>query len=938
MPLAKKLAVIVPLLFVLYSPRAQRFGGNPPSIRWQQVNTPDARVIFPPGLDSQATRVANIISFLADADSTEQRRQKIDLVLQNQTTISNGYVGLGPFRSEFFLTPLQNSFALGSLPWADQLAIHEFRHVQQYNAFNVGLSRVLRIVFGQEGQALANNAAIPGWFFEGDAVYNETHVSRQGRGRLPFFYNDYRSLWQANRKYAWMKLRNGSYRDFVPDHYALGYLLVAYGREKYGEMIWKKITHDAAAFKGLFYPFQQAVKRYTGKDFVTFRNEALQYFKTRLHDEMKDTVINGRGDFTNYEYPAYTENNGMVFVKSGFKNVPAFYITANNRERRIRTKDVSLDNYFSYRNGRIVYASYRPDRRWGYRDYGELQILDIASGRQRRLTRNTKYFSPDISGDGKRIVAVQVDTRGRSSLHIIDAENGTILSALPNQEREWYTYPKFYGADTIISAVRDKSGQMTMAQTDIRTGITEYLFPFSFAVMGFPNLWRDTLYFSASLDEEDKLFAYSLKDKILLTPEPSAAGEGSGYYQPSVQGDAIVWTNFTANGFKLVKANKTLLHWRVADSNYFTRRLSDFGVTAMNSGKSNTLASIPYKQEVPLRYPKATGLLNFHSIQPYISDPEYSITWVSENILNTLQSQVSFTYHRNEGFKRIGFSGIYGALFPYISAGMDYTLDRRGRYRGQRIYWNEAEPSAGISVPLNMSRGRSFTNMNIGTRYTFNLASYKGAFKDTLGSISYSYLNNFFSFVNQDQKTRQQIYPRFAQTVALNFKTAVSHYKSAQFVADANLYFPGLLLSHSLVVNGAYLKKDKTRETNFSANFPFSRGYTSENLYEMLKWGVDYHFPLLYPDWGFASIIYLLRLRANLFYDQTRVHDFYSNGSLFKAGFASAGTEIYFDTKWWNAVPLTFGIRYSRLLDADLFGTPGRNRWDIILPVNLLQQ
>src|SRR6185295_13734080 len=161
--------------------------------------------------------------------------RKINLVLQNQTTISNAYVGLGPFRSEFFLTPSQNSFELGSLPWVDQLAIHEFRHVQQYNNFNVGLSKVVRILFGEEGQALANNASIPNWFFEGDAVFNETNVSRQGRGRLPFFYNDYRSLWLANKNYSWMKLRNGSYKDFVPDHYALGFLLVSYGREKYGD-------------------------------------------------------------------------------------------------------------------------------------------------------------------------------------------------------------------------------------------------------------------------------------------------------------------------------------------------------------------------------------------------------------------------------------------------------------------------------------------------------------------------------------------------------------------------------------------------------------------------------------------------------------------------------------------------------------------------------
>ncbi|MEJ7673189.1 MAG: hypothetical protein WKF59_10865 [Chitinophagaceae bacterium] len=52
---------------------------------------------------------------------------------------------------------------------------------------------------------------------------------------MPFFHTPYRSLWQADKKYSWMKLRNGSYKDYVPNHYALGYLLVAYGREKYGD-------------------------------------------------------------------------------------------------------------------------------------------------------------------------------------------------------------------------------------------------------------------------------------------------------------------------------------------------------------------------------------------------------------------------------------------------------------------------------------------------------------------------------------------------------------------------------------------------------------------------------------------------------------------------------------------------------------------------------
>src|ERR1700753_2455306 len=135
----------LPLLFLLLlatatNTQAQEFGGNPPSIKWEQIDMPAAKVIFPAGLDSAGRLVANIISQMNGAikPTIGTKQKQISIVMQNQTTIANGYVGLAPFRSEFYLTPDQNSFELGSLSWPEQLAIHEFRHVQQYNNFNVG--------------------------------------------------------------------------------------------------------------------------------------------------------------------------------------------------------------------------------------------------------------------------------------------------------------------------------------------------------------------------------------------------------------------------------------------------------------------------------------------------------------------------------------------------------------------------------------------------------------------------------------------------------------------------------------------------------------------------------------------------------------------------------------------------------------------------------
>src|ERR1700760_1691221 len=219
--LGRRAIPLVIALFLSLSLSAQIFGGNPPSLKWHQLNTDTARIIFPIGLDSQAQAVAAIVHRLAQTTRSTigPHQRKIDIVLQNQTTIANGYVGLAPFRSEFQLTPEQNSFDLGSLPWQKTLAIHEYRHVQQYNNFRVGLSGALYYLFGEGGQAFANSLAVPNWFWEGDAVYQETLVSDQGRGRLPFFFNSYRSLWAGDKRYSWMKLRNGSLRDYVPDWY-----------------------------------------------------------------------------------------------------------------------------------------------------------------------------------------------------------------------------------------------------------------------------------------------------------------------------------------------------------------------------------------------------------------------------------------------------------------------------------------------------------------------------------------------------------------------------------------------------------------------------------------------------------------------------------------------------------------------------------------------
>ena len=150
------------------SVKGQVFGGHPPSQKWKQIKSKEARVIFPEGRDSSAIRVANVIHAVSATSGSTigNKLRPISVVMQHHTTIPNGYVGLGPWRSEFYLTPSSNSFELGSLLWYDQLASHEFRHVEQYSNFNVGLSKVFGILLGEQGRALANSLAVPNWFLK----------------------------------------------------------------------------------------------------------------------------------------------------------------------------------------------------------------------------------------------------------------------------------------------------------------------------------------------------------------------------------------------------------------------------------------------------------------------------------------------------------------------------------------------------------------------------------------------------------------------------------------------------------------------------------------------------------------------------------------------------------------------------------------------------
>ncbi|MBB1284959.1 hypothetical protein HRH25_11300 [Flavisolibacter sp. BT320] len=917
---------------------AQQFGAFPPSTRWKQIDTDTARVIFDAKVSPQAQRIAAILHRMMQEDrsSLGGAVRKIQILLHPNTTEANGYVSLGPFRSEYYLIPSSDIFASGATPWNEDLAVHEYRHVQQFSNFNKGLSKVAGFVFGQQGQALFNALAVPDWFWEGDAVHSETALTVQGRGRSPYFFNGFRALWKEGREYSWAKLRNGSLKDYVPNHYQLGYLLANYGYLQYGQGFWGKVTDDAVRFRSVFYPFQKAFKRASGEDFKSFRKEALQFYKT-ASDTARRSPLPGE-TVTNYLFPTWIGQDSVLYVKTAYNKIPAFYLQTKNGEQRIRQRNITAEDWFTYHNGTIAYTAYAVHPRWGLTDYSDIYLLDIMTREEKRLTEKGRYFTPAFSADGNTIAAVAYTDSAENELRLLNRVGEVVRRITPQEAGDLFVHPRFASDSTLIVAVRHADAMMSLQKIVFsgeqrREVRFDPLLPRTNALLGYPVVEGNRVYFVSSLTGSDNIFSLDLSGPLPAEKTRQHTTETTGAYYPSVSGDSLLFTTFTSKGFRLLTANLSKGKTREQSTEIFEHREEPYTV-ALDTITTNLLDAAGEGGYPVKPHKGSTGLFNFHSRQVNYTDPEVTASIFSDNILNTFSNEIFYRYNQNEASHALGFNTYYGGLFPVINGGFTYTANRTLRTSTRLVTLDQKELRAGYYIPLNFTKRKTFKSLTFGNDFFYNETTPTGSSRNVIRGIFSTYLQHFLQWSQQLPRAVQHIFPKFAYAVNLSHRHLLSE-NGFQFLGGATVALPSVR-NHSLVL-GANWQETDTANVVFSNRFANSRGYYDYYFSRMFRLTGNYHMPLFYPDWGFGNLVYFLRVRSNIFYDYTRV---FARNKIEQWEQRSIGGEIYFDTKWWNALPVSFGVRVSHLLDNDFSGVrpSGSTVFEFILPVNLIPQ
>lgn len=917
------------LIFLWQGSTAQPFGGTPASFRWKEICTDTVRIIFPSNMDSEARRITGLLHRLQRTDSIPHRR--ISILLRDQTMISNGYVGLAPWRSEWYITPPRSILTLGAIQWNDMLAIHEWKHVQQYNLFNTGLSRTMRYLLGEQGQALANALSVPDWFFEGEAVDQETRLTGQGRGRLPRFMNQLPVYWQTNPPNHYAYLRNGSLRKYVPNHYALGYLLVAHGQRKYGSSFWQKVSKDAAAFNTPFYPFQSSIKKHTGRPFAQFVQEALDEFKLTLPVEPSGssfiTPIGKRG-LTDYLMPVRENDKQVIVLKKDDRAIPAFFrVDKDGKEQKISDRWIAADDFFSYRNDKIIYASFVPDKRWGNHDYSRLVILDTRTKVTKGFLQPSKMVTPDINEEGSRILASEL-LPGKDATIVLMDSSGERLQHIQLPLHQ-LSEPKFaWNKEGFYATSRNEKGYMSIVYHSGRSGDTiQPLLSYTNRIISQLQVHNDTLIFTSTGNGRDEVFAllpHSGNQVFRLLSYPTGAYQGAW-----VGAGKMIASLFTGNGHRLALMEplweKTTLSNALTPS--FSSPIEEKILPLLTDTTGNSL----YKIE---RFRTTHQPINLHSFRPFFELPEYSISLYGENLLKTFTHQFQYLYNQNESSHRLSYDGIFGGTFLQPLLGVQQTWNRSFRWNTDTlITYDEGGTYLGFRLPLNLSGGKGFKFLQLQSTLQYNQVKYTRQSQKWINGYDQWLWETALQFTGQVQQSRQQIFPSWAHSYQLTHRRSFAQRSAEQWLMRGTWWLPGFSPVHHWVVSGAWQTRDTLRQYFFSNRFPFARGYEAIDYPDLVGGSVSYHFPVFYPEKGMGQVVYFLRVRAALFYDHTVG---ISRRTGLQRLFNSAGTEVFLDTRWWNQLPVSIGFRYSRLLQPDWQPGTGSNRWEIILPVNLL--
>ncbi len=920
------------LLFLAKSSYAQFYsaGQDPASVQWLQINTENFQVIFPEGYEEQGRYIADVLewSYEHASQSLEHQPRKISVIVHNQTTVSNGFVSWAPRRVELYGTPPPEN---DHHDWMERLVIHEFRHVVQIDKLNQGLTRLLGILFGEVGTG-AVVGHIPLWFLEGDAVAIETALTSAGRGRLPRFEQGLRAQVLTRGRHSFEKAVFGSYKEFVPNHYELGYQLVASARAEYGANAWAPMLDNVARRPWGLFPFSAEMRRQFGRGKARFYRHSFQNLEQKWKEQRENhtyspvnRVNKSQKLYTNYLYPRWISDSLLVALKTGLRDIPTVVTIdlEGNEEVLFRPGSV-FPNSFNYAAGKVVWSEYNPDPRWEHRNYAEIVIYNIYTGVRERITHKGKFFSPALSPDGNQVAAVEISPEGNNSLVVLNAVTGEENWRFSYENNEFIMQPAWHPRGTKITLIALDSKGKRLEEIITEHKVSQTLLRAEDADISSPQYMGEDVIFNATWSGIDNIYIYRRRTALAERMVSSEFGAVNAVPNST---NTLAFSDYTANGYQLTTMKAINFERKplkdVEDHSVAFHKI----LAEQENAKINPEDITPGSHEIET-YSRLKNLFYLHSWVPAninvdMMEVEPGASLLLQNKLSTSFAQLGYKWDMNEEAGRFVAQYSYHGWYPVVGitaeSGDRYFYYPNSEDELERSRFRENNYQLSISLPLRFQQNEFFYGITPLFRTGISDAARSSLTPDTIfvGNNQYFQFepSRFFTqdyrllAYRQRRSVARDIFPRQGQIADINYRhSPLGKWDMGSVLSlRGTVFFPGLIRHHGIRLSAAYQNRQRGVNEqkpgkmpiiyNFGNIIGYPRGISGQSHQQLRTFSADYAFPLLYPDFRIPHLLYLKRLRTSLFYDHAMATPFpernnpspVQNETLYSWGFSLTG-------------------------------------------------
>jgi hypothetical protein len=937
---AMKERLVLALLFIPLWLSGQFYsqGEDPSSVKWEKIQTDNFKLVYPKGFYEEANRYANLLEYYRPNTSYTLHNlpAKIPVVIHTRSVKSNGFVTWAPKRMEIIALPDPGNY---NQDWFESLALHEYRHVVQIDKFRQGLTRGLSWIFGEMATG-ACSAFMPQWFMEGDAVVNETALSSSGRGRLPSFDMELRAInLDSGKNLSYDQVFMGSYKYAIPDVYQYGYHMVSYMRIKEGPDFWSGAIDYSARNPYVLAPLSLYSMKHTGMNREKIYRNAMDSIRHIWQEEIKNIGI-GRGAtvistparyYRQYKWPQCLADHSIIALKTGIDLLDQIVrIDSTGKENKLLEIGTSNGMNLSASNNYIVWDEIADDPRWKGRSYSVIKSFAVRTGKEKTLTKRSRYFSPKLSSDESKIVAVESDIENQNFLVVLRYPDGKLLYRIPAPGNKTLQYPQWLNDQQVLLIGFDGE-EKSIEKVNPGTGEWETLARVGNSDIAEPAGWRDYVLFRASFDGIDNIYALDPKGTVFqVTSAPFGA------FYPSVTPDSLhlVYSGYTSNGFNLEKMPLDTSRWTrlILQENPALHYPWPDKLRNQETEVKEKEIDRPYRYFDKTAYRKAGHLFKFHSWLPFYLDLDENnlsldyktlkpgFMLFSQNLLSTAMTTLSYRY--DEGYHVLRPSFTFRGWYPVFTLSAEIggpvtVLPYPEGIAEPEIQSDRRSFTIKTYIPWFFSQNKYYKLIQPQLEYEWsNTLYYNEVFKSGVG-----FVHTRLFFYRYLRYTHRDLYPKWGQLFSFIFTGSPGDDKQfgRMSALQATFYFPGIVNHHSFNIYAGIQKQWPGQFYIPINNIEFPRGYTSYVSEEITRFSANYSFPILYPECSLSWLLYIKRLKANMFYDigygknMQRIQD--GVRKPYTGNLSSTGVEVYVDLHVFRIIfPLQVGFRYSYLV------------------------